>query len=264
MTFEKDVHPGAAPEQDIGVSPETASCAVNKASKPCGVCESGHRLKAQFLSVMSHELLTPLNGIIGMTELAMDTRLDGEQREMITMAHRSALDLLKIIQDMLTLAAINAGHISSVHARISVNALVTLLHKEAEKPASERGLSLQFDLEPGLPHHVSADIAQLRTVLTILVSNAIKFTPKGGITIRIKRHGEGLRITVEDTGIGIAKERLESIFDPFSQVDAGLARNYGGLGIGLSIARRLVELMGGGLYVESELGQGSRFHVLLP
>lgn len=242
----------------------TEKSGESSTAKPCETCDSGHRIKAQFLATMSHELLTPLNGIIGMTELVLDGHLDAEQRELLDLAHASALDLLKIIQDMLALSAMHAGRVSSLQAQVSIDSLIDLLRRDAQKAANERGLTLDFDLEPDLPVHFSADVGQLRTVLMALISNAIKFTEKGGVGVQFRKHGEGLRITVADSGIGIAPDRLEAIFDPFSQLDGGLARKYGGLGIGLSIARRLVELMGGGIYVESQLGKGSQFHVLLP
>jgi signal transduction histidine kinase len=233
----------------------------------CNTCDLGLQLKAQTWSIMSHELLTPLSGIIGTTELALGNDLPREARELIFMAHTSALDLLNIIQDMLLLSKIVAGNLSLVPDSISPWQLLEGDWPSLLENAQHKRLSLTLNLAADLPPLVTVDVNLLRRVLLILIGNAIKFTEQGGVTVRVERPGlaeRGLHICVADTGIGIKPEKLESIFAPFIQADSGLARKYNGLGIGLAIAWRLVDLMGGELVVDSEFGKGSRFHVFLP
>ena len=233
----------------------------------CDTCEVGQQLKAQSLSIMSHELLTPLSGIIGTTELALDQDLSKEARQLIFLAHASALDLLNTIQDVLLLSKIVSGNLPLIPDQVTPPKLMDAIWPDLLKNAQAQRLTLKLNLSADLPPVLTLDINRLRRVMQILVGNAIKFTEQGGITVRVERPGfaeSGLHICVADTGIGIAPEKLNSIFAPFIQADSGLARKYNGLGIGLAIAWRLVDLMGGELVVDSELGKGSRFHIFLP
>lgn len=237
------------------------------AESECNTCEAGQQLKAQSLSILSHELLTPLNGIIGTTELALDLDLSDEARELIALANESALDLLNKIQDVLLLSKIVSGGIPLFPDPISPSKLMAAIWPDLLGKARAKHLILKLDLAANLPASIEVDIDQMRRVLLILIGNAIKFTEQGGVSIRVEPQDAiegGLHICIADTGIGIAPEKLDSIFAPFIQADSGLARKYHGLGIGLAIAWRLVDRMGGDLTVDSEVGKGSRFHVYLP
>lgn len=233
----------------------------------CSSCEVGQQLKAQSLSILSHELLTPLSGIIGTTELALDLDLSDEAVELIALANESALDLLNKIQDVLLLSKIVSGGFTLSPDPISPSKLMAAIWPDLLGKARAKHLTLKLDLAANLPASIEVDIDQIRRVLLILIGNAIKFTEQGGVSIRVEPQDAiegGLHICIADTGIGIAPEKLDSIFAPFIQADFGLARKYEGLGIGLAIAWRLVDLMGGELVVDSEVGKGSRFHVFLP
>ena len=233
----------------------------------CSTCESGLKMKAQSLSIMSHELLTPLSGIIGMTELAQSLELPREARDLIFLAHASALDLLNTIQDVLLLSKIVSGNLTLLPGSISPLQLMDEIWPSLLENAQQKHLTLNLNLAADLPPLMYLDLNLVQRVLQILIGNAIKFTEQGRITVRVGPQDAlqgGLHICVADSGIGIAPEKLESIFAPFIQVDAGLARKYNGMGIGLAIAWQLINLMGGELVVDSELGKGSRFHVFLP
>lgn len=233
----------------------------------CDSCGVGLQLKSETLSIMSHELLTPLSGIIGMTELAQSLELPREARDLIFLAHASALDLLNTIQDVLLLSKIVAGNLDVLSDLISPLQLLEGSWPSLLENAQHKRLSLTLNLAADLPPLITVDVNLLGRVLLILIGNAIKFTEQGRITVRVGPQDAlqgGLHICVADSGIGIAPEKLESIFAPFIQVDAGLARKYNGMGIGLAIAWQLINLMGGELVVDSELGKGSRFHVFLP
>jgi signal transduction histidine kinase len=224
-------------------------------------------MKAQSLSIMSHELLTPLSGIIGATELALDGDLSREARQLMLMAHVSALNLLDTIQDVLLLSKIVSGNFALFPDQISPSKLMEAIWPSLLTKARAKQLTLNLNLATDLPPLISLDISQVRRVLLILVGNAIKFTEQGGISVQVEGRDAkkgGLHICIADTGIGIEPDKLDSIFEPFVQANAGLSRKYNGLGIGLAIAWRLVNMMGGELDVDSEPGKGSRFHVFLP
>ncbi|MBX3738307.1 MAG: response regulator [Candidatus Didemnitutus sp.] len=247
------------------VAERNANKAALEAAKEAA--ESSSRAKSEFLAVMSHEIRTPLNAVIGFASLMADAP-DADHREPIDIIRRSGEHLLALINDILDFSKIEAGHLELASAPFDLPQLCRDALDFVRPPAAAKHLTLVSDGIELLPARIVSDAGRLRQILTNLLSNAVKFTPAGRVTLRVaatpRDAGWLLRCEVIDTGIGIGAEHLPRLFRAFSQVDSSNVRQHGGTGLGLAISRRLAELMGGSLEVESTLGAGSRFTLALP
>lgn len=234
--------------------------------------ESANRAKSTFLAMMSHEIRTPMNGVIGMASLLRETPLSTEQREFVETICQSGDSLLTVLNDILDFSKIESGRLDLENAPFAIRACVENAVNLFAAKAREKSLSLRSEIDNSVPAMIEGDVTRLHQVLANLLSNALKFTEHGDVVITVTlqatdrpaRNVAALRFAVHDTGIGIPPHGMERLFRAFSQVDASTTRRFGGTGLGLTISKRLVEMMGGEMQVESEVGRGSTFSFTLP
>jgi signal transduction histidine kinase len=226
--------------------------------------EAADRAKSDFLANISHELRTPMNGVIAISELLLDTSLDEEQRDYAATVRNSAQALLVVINDVLDFSRIESGKLDLSQAPLDLQHTVQEIATLLGAQAAAKGLRLEVRYADGMPTRFLGDEVRLRQILTNLIGNAVKFTERGSVEVRVEPVAETpddatVRVEVRDTGIGIAADKLETIFEKFTQADGSMTRRFGGTGLGLTISKQLVELMGGTVGVESRPGMGSTF-----
>jgi PAS domain S-box-containing protein len=226
--------------------------------------EQAAAARASFVANMSHEIRTPMNSILGFTDVLLDGQLNADQRRHLDTIRSSGRALLRLLNEILDTAKLEKGAVELEQNDYNLLSLIDELSSTLAANARAKGLHVDIHYDPTLPTCLRGDELRVRQVLTNLLDNAIKFTEKGTVTLRAELKDEQLHFMVSDTGIGIAPDRLSAIFEPFTQADASMTRRFGGTGLGTTICKQLVELMGGRIWAESEPGRGTTFHVVLP
>ena len=229
--------------------------------------EYGKKVKENFLANMSHELRTPINGVIGLTQLLHKTPLNDQQLSMLELLETSSQSLLGVINDVLDISKIESGKFNIIRAPNNIREVIASVFQLLKFKADEKMVDMLLDIDPNLPEYMMIDALRLNQVLMNLLSNAIKFTDRGHVKLKVSvldrdKDSVKIKFSVEDTGIGIAEEKLSKIFDSFEQADIDTANIYGGTGLGLTIVKKLVELKGGELTVSSRIGKGSVFNII--